>query len=69
MNNPDNPVIKSGGTITFTPSKKLTSNLEVNFISKNPGGKKKKHQKIWRIFVDITSQPLALSCHPMRRPK
>lgn len=40
MNNPDNPVIKSGGTITFTPSKKLTSNLEVNFISKNPGGKK-----------------------------
>jgi hypothetical protein len=28
MNNPDNPVIKSGGTITFTPSKKLTSNLK-----------------------------------------
>jgi hypothetical protein len=69
MNNPDNPVIKSGGTITFTPSKKLTSNLKW-ISSQKILVEKKKHQKIWRIFVDITSQPLrALSCHPMRRPK
>lgn len=71
MNNPDNPVIKSGGTMWnhhIYTIKKVDIKSGSEFHLKKSWWKKK-HQKIWRIFVDITSQPLALSCHPMQRPK